>query len=406
MRFRYRLWLSLLCGVSGVIAPLLGYAITRNNQCLIKEVCFEEYSYMAQPVALITRDSTTTSTAIPTQTPEASQFTIPDDVPTSLQSFPEYHILEGIRYEYQGWNNCGPTTLAMQLSYWGHTETQTDIAIFLKPDPKDEHVHLSEMQGYVQTLGLEAITRFGGDRQLLKGLLLAGFPVLVETWHVRAADDQLGHYQLVVGYDNANEVFVLYDSLLGPDYRVAYAQFDEAWHVFNRVFFVAYPPEREIDLVQALGMYANQDWALEQALLTSQNILELQTKPCVVYADCEDVHIFSWFNVGTNLLALQQYNQAALAYEQAYASGWPRRMLWYQFGPYEAYYYTGKFEDVIYLADETLASGVRSEEAYYWRGRAKLALGDLTEAQRDFETALCYHPGWHLALEMQEHLKQ
>ena len=317
-----------------------------------------------------------------------------------FKELPENYILEDIRHEYQGWNNCGPATLAMQLSYWGRTETQADIAPFVKPDPKDEHVELTEMQGYVEMLGLRAVIRPGGDAMTLKRLLVAGYPVLVETWHVRTPEDQLGHYQLVIGYNDTNQAFILSDSLLGPEHIIDYVKFDESWRVFNRVFLITYPPEHESDLIKIMGHYVESRWAYEHALAVARDELHLPLVDCTVYASCSDRITFVWFNIGTNLLALHQFAESADAYNQAYALGWPRRMLWYQFGPYEAYYRTNKFEQVVRLANEVLESGVRSEEAHYWRGRAKLAMGDFAGAQHDFEIALEYHPDWYQAIEM------
>ena len=65
----------------------------------------------------------------------------------------------------------------------------------------------------------------------------------------------------------------------------------------------------------------------------------------------------------------------------------PWRMLWYQTGPYFAYYYTQRFEDVINLANTTLQamSEPNLEETYYWRGMAYGALGRHERAIKDFQ---------------------
>ncbi len=68
-------------------------------------------------------------------------------------------------------------------------------------------------------------------------------------------------------------------------------------------------------------------------------------------------------------------------------------MLWYQTGPYWAYYYTGRYQDVNSLATTTLnaMSEPVLEESYYWRAQAFVALGDTESATRDFQTSLKYH---------------
>ena len=46
-------------------------------------------------------------------------------------------------------------------------------------------------------------------------------------------------------------------------------------------------------------------------------------------------------------------------------------MLWYQFGPFQAYYETGRYDEVIALANATIATARQTEEAFFWRGLAQ-----------------------------------
>jgi tetratricopeptide (TPR) repeat protein len=119
----------------------------------------------------------------------------------------------------------------------------------------------------------------------------------------------------------------------------------------------------------------------------------------VAYAKCADGQTFAWFDAGTSLVDLGRHDEAAAAYDQARTLGLHWRMLWYQFGPYEAYYTVGRYEEVIALADATLATANNLEESYYWRGRARLAMGDASGARADFEAALRYHENWVPAAE-------
>jgi tetratricopeptide (TPR) repeat protein len=68
-------------------------------------------------------------------------------------------------------------------------------------------------------------------------------------------------------------------------------------------------------------------------------------------------------------------------------------MMWYQTGPYFAYYLTGRYQDVIALADFTLDNARLKilEETYIWRGRAYAALGDTNQAYDDLCESLKYH---------------
>ncbi len=86
---------------------------------------------------------------------------------------------------------------------------------------------------------------------------------------------------------------------------------------------------------------------------------------------------FAWFNRGTSMVKLQDYAGAGQAFDQAFAiyqtlpeDTRPFRMVWYQTGPYQAYYYTNRYQDVVNLADFTLGIGQPS-----WVGRIKLLAG-------------------------------
>ena len=337
-------------------------------------------------------------TFAPTSTPTPTPTPAPTSTPTPIPTLPVSAQLTGLRHERQGWNNCGPTTLAMALSYWGRDETQYDIVPFLKPDSQDKHVGLGEMEEYVQSLGLDAIVRVGGSLDRLKALVRAGFPVIVETWYVRDAHDQLGHYRLIVGYDDVAQEFTVYDSLHDPVVTMGYQEMDELWRVFNRLYLVVYPPERWEPLASILGPDLFDKEMYERALETAR--IEAASPPhaCVTYADCADWVTFSWFNVGTNLASLWEYVEAVAAYDRAWELGVHPRMLWYQFGPYESYYAVGRYDDVITLANATLATASNLEESYYWRGRARLAQGDANGARADLEAALHYHDNWQPAV--------
>ena len=105
---------------------------------------------------------------------------------------------------------------------------------------------------------------------------------------------------------------------------------------------------------------------------------------------------------------MQNYIEAAQAYDQAFAiyaelpSGErPWRITWYQVGAYPAYYYTGRYQDTLNLALQTLTNKRSQElpETWYWAGRAAAALQMNDDAIAHYRKALEYHPGWALPLE-------
>jgi len=347
-----------------------------------------------------------TPTRLPTLTPEPSVTPSPTasptaepPTPTPTPTLPPAVLLEGLRHERQGWNNCGPTTLGMALSYWGRTERQAEIAPLLKPDPEDKHVGIQQMAEYAESLGLRAIVRSGGTLEELKQLLSAGFPVIVRTWYVRDARDQLGHYRLAIGYNDTTQRFDLYDSLYDPPTSMDYTELYELWRVFNWSYLVVASPERWDELTTMIGADMDDVTMYEQALARAEMEGAAAPETCAAYASCSDWTTFSWYAIGTNLTALGRHAEAAAAFDQARQLGLHYRMLWYQHSPYESYYAVGRYDDVVALADATLATANNLEESYYWRGMARLAQGDQARARADFETALRYHRDWEPAVE-------
>jgi tetratricopeptide (TPR) repeat protein len=287
----------------------------------------------------------------------------------------------------------------MALSYWGFDDGQFDIAPIVKPDPEDKHVGIHQMADYARVLGLNTLIRANGTLEGLKRLLNAGFPVIIRSWYVRDARDQLGHYRLVIGYDDGAQHFDLYDSLYDPPTTMPYTELYELWRVVNWTYMVIAPPERWDEVTALIGPDLDDVAMYERALARAQGEADALPETCVAYADCADWVTFAWFTMGTNLAALGRHEEAAAAYDQARQLGLHYRMLWYQFGPYESYFAVERYEDVIALADATLATANNLEESYLWRGRARQALGDRPGAERDYQTALKYHEGWQPALD-------
>ena len=106
-----------------------------------------------------------------------------------------------------------------------------------------------------------------------------------------------------------------------------------------------------------------------------------------------DQDAFGWFNLGSSLVALGRYEEAAAAFDQARTIGVPWRMLWYQYGPYEAYLNMGRYDDVIALADRIIADNEYSEEAFYYKGRVYEAKGETQVARNNYQAAL--NQNWH-----------
>jgi tetratricopeptide (TPR) repeat protein len=276
----------------------------------------------------------------------------------------------------------------MNLSYFGRQETQADTAAVLKPDADDKNVSPYELVAYARSVGFGAVDRVGGDLELLKRLLSYELPVIAEMWITPKPNDGMGHYRLLIGYDDVTGEFITYDSLNGPNVRVPYDQFDAEWRVFNRAYVLVYALEQQETVAAILGDALDDEAMYSAALATA--LTEAETNP-------NDP--FAWFNAGSSLTALGRYDEAVAAYDRARRLGLPWRMLWYQFGPFEAYFAVGRYDDVLTLTAANLRNAGNLEESHYWRGRALQALGRTDEARQAFEKALRSNPNYTAARE-------
>ncbi len=310
--------------------------------------------------------------------------------------------LEKFRHQFQTWNNCGPATLAMGLSYFDLFLSQEQTASVLKPDPEDRNVSPTEMVDYVNNNSdLGAISRANGSLATLLRFIAEGYPVIVELGLDPPGEyrwmDWYGHYLLVVAYDLADESIWVYDSWFGTSEipgenadqagrQISFEDLDRYWNQFNRTYIVIFEEDERSEIEEIIGENID-DAAMWQGSL--ENTKEaLRTDP-------QDEYL--WFNLGTVYNALGNYERAAGAFDQARAIGLPWRMLWYQFGPYEAYYQVGRYGDVVLLADVTLQNRPYFEEAYYYKGLALKALGDQDGAKSNFEKANRFNPGYRQA---------
>jgi hypothetical protein len=259
----------------------------------------EEVVFIPQEQVEAIVDATMTALALtPTQTPVQgpTETPLPSATPSLIPTpIPESAALDGIRHEYQKFNNCAPASLSMVLSYWGWTGDQIETRAYLRPnfESDDKNVNAFEIVDFVEKqTDLDALWRVGGDLEMLKRLLAAGFPVLIEKGLDPHDDAWMGHYQIISGYDDAKGRFLVYDSYEGPPeaYGVPYEAIGQFWRHFNFTYIVIFPPERAAEVQSVLGPHsdpqANFRFAADLALQKQGDSL----------LDC-----------GTNLVYLQDY---------------------------------------------------------------------------------------------------
>jgi tetratricopeptide (TPR) repeat protein len=293
----------------------------------------------------------------------------------------------------------------MSLSYFGIGITQHDTAAILKPNPEDRNVNPDEMAAYVnnETENVRAINRANGTLDTLRRLIANGMPVIVEIGIDPPGEyawmGWYGHFLLVVAYDDIKEQVYVYDSWFGTsetpgananrDGRViSYAELDRYWRQFNRSYIALYDASQQALLENIIAD------DLDATIMWQKALARVQAE-----AAAEPDNAFLWFDLGTIYNALGDYESAATAFDQARAIGLPWRMMWYQFGPYAAYYNVGRYEEVILLADLTLDYRPYFEEAFYYKALALEALGNQDEARANLQEAIAFRPSFVAAQE-------
>jgi len=344
---------------------------------------------------------------MPTPVPSTpfATFTPKPPTPTQIASLPPTPTLPppppqaslpSPKYELQGINNCGPATLTMALREFGWQGDQYQIAKIIKPVDQDRNVNPDELRYYVlhEAGWLGAESRVAGDLDLIKRLLAANYPVIIEEQSTLAPQDANGpnddrwdaHYLLITGYDDQASVVTAQDSYYGADKKIPYDKLLADWKPFNYLYMVIYNKDKdEAEVKSILG----ENWDPDQ---NRQNALEISQAD--VTADPNDA--FGWFNLGSSLVYFERYKEAAEAFDKAFTIGLPQRMTRYQFFPFFAYYNADRIDYLLTLTENTYKPipGNYSEEALLWHGYALQREGDFNGALADWNKALKVHPNF------------
>jgi hypothetical protein len=343
-----------------------------------------------KPVALEAQ-ATFEATVAPTLPPTPAPTPTPEPTVT-LQPLPAKVTLEGMGIVRQTFNNCGPANLTQVLNFYGDEITQAEVASYLKPNSEDRNVSPWQIADYVnEQTSFAASAHSGGTLEMLKTFIAAGLPVVVEKGYELPQSGWWGHYLTLFGYDDSLQQFYSQDSYLGPwdasGRAIAYDELAVFWQEFNYTFYIVYRPQDAATVKAILGPELLDEftmWSRAASRADEERKLDPENP-------------FVWFNLGTSLTRMGQlsgeadyYLGGAQAFDQAREIGLPPRMLWYQFRPYMAYWKVNRLDDVLALADATLATqgGRNVEETYWYKGHALLSQGNVSAAREAYQAAL------------------
>jgi tetratricopeptide (TPR) repeat protein len=172
------------------------------------------------------------------------------------------------------------------------------------------------------------------------------------------------------------------------------------WRHFDGIYILVYPLDREQDVFERLGQNADE----AQNLRLSLDVVEARLPE-----EKGRELFFAWYSKGQMLVEMGEYLSASQAFDQVFAvygqldmGARPWRMTWYQIGPYLTYFHTGRYQDILALAQPTLDNSEEPKalpETYCRAGLAATQLGQYKVAKDYFENALEYYPKWQAALD-------
>ena len=145
--------------------------------------------------------------------------------------------LQGLAFDHQTYNNCGPSALSSVLGFYRAQVGQDAIRRATRPG--GGYMQVSAIAPELGRYGLKTITIRNGRLDQVKRLLSLGIPVIVLQWYDRPG--HIDHFRVVRGYDDQAGLVWVSDSMVGPIAYLSYASFDALWNTQGRQMFPVYP---------------------------------------------------------------------------------------------------------------------------------------------------------------------
>ena len=240
--------LAASCGAV-VVTPYGGVAATPPQINLVPPA--PEGPVPAEEAAVVEETEPIAYDAAPTRLEPAAAVPAAAAPLPSLPAPPPDKVLLGpLPFISQTVNNCGPASLAEVLGFWGVNRSQDEVQSVLRGDGNPYGMTPAGVPSYMASLGLDVLLGTAGTDELVKNLLRAGFPVIVNQ---TVSDSDLEfHYRPIEGFDDERGMFIASDPLIGPQHAISYGEFDRDWGYTGHRFIVIYPPDKLDKLNAAL----------------------------------------------------------------------------------------------------------------------------------------------------------
>ncbi len=318
--------------------------------------------------------------------PESFPEVFPSPTPTTVP-IPSFYEIPMRMHVFQTFNNCGPATLSMALSYVDLIKSQQELGQILRPfqvpggDNDDKSVTLQEVADQAEKYGFVSYLRPNGDIEKTKRFIAQGIPVVTRTW--LKADEDIGHYRIIRGYDDSTSQIIQDDSLQGNNLSYTFEEFVEIWQPFNYEYLVIVPESKKGIVEAILGEELDEKKAWDKARVRiEQELLEKQN----------NIHLL--FALSRIYYYLGDYEKSIEYFDRVEGS-LSFRTLWYQIEPILALYESGDYDRVIQLSGRIIENQNRAfSELYVIRGNIYRKQGNIALAKEEYEKAILYNSGF------------
>lgn len=312
----------------------------------------------------------------------------------TLPPIPSSKVLDNGGYHiFQSFNNCGPAAMSMALRFYGIDVSQAELGQALRPyqvpggDNDDKSVTLEELAEKSKEYGFIPYHRPMGSPDVVKQFIANDMPVITRTW--LTPNEDIGHYRVIKGYDEASGTFLQDDSLQNKNLTYTYADFNEIWKKFNYEYLVLVPKDKQEIAERILGENTDPKTAWQSAV--NNSLSELESNPNDIDAR---------FNLSVAYYHVGDYQKSVEEFEKV-ESLLPFRTLWYQIEPIEAYYELGNYDRVMAITDRVLNYHNRAfSELYILRGKIYQSRGQTDLARSEFQKAVQYNSSLREAQEL------
>ncbi len=321
--------------------------------------------YFLKPIEQGKQETNTFIKPVPTpknKSSSNSENIIPVSSLEPSQNIPQNKILKNGKHMYQTFNNCGPASLSMALSYFDINVSQQQLGNQLRPyqhpdgDNDDKSVTFAELSEKAEEYGFLTYSRPAGNIEMIQKFIASDIPVITKTW--QKPDFDIGHYRVVKGYNKNKNTIIQDDSLQGRNLEYTYSEFNKIWQAFNYEFMVLVPKHKKDTAKNILDNRLNEKMAWETALQKAQEQIEKNSDDA-----------YASFNLLTANYYLKNYQKTIETYNQI-KNQLPRRMLWYQIEPILAHYQLENYDKVMEITQNIFDSENKAfSELHYLRAK-------------------------------------